>query len=199
MKVSFISTMALAAIGLSMGFASPGHAALISCPASFTADGTAKVMHSAGTQSAASACQYMSPANNSTVANVATVNANAFFGHTDWIATVVSQANANSLTGTWTIAGANFAAFDYMITFKSGAGTNLTSFLFNEEASNGTWSTPFTDPPFDLPGNSVSHEVSHYSIFARSNPTQVAEPATALLLGAGLLGLGVIARRRKSA
>ncbi len=197
MKVSLIPTMALAAIGLSMGFASPSHAALVACPASFTADATAKVMHSLGTQSAASNCQYITPADPSTVANVATVNANAFFGQTDWIATVVLQTNVNSLTGTWTIAGANFAAFDYMITFKSGEGTNLTSFLFNEEAATGTWSTPFTEPPFNFPGAVVRRDVSHYSIFARA--TQVAEPATLAVLGVGLLGLGVIARRRKSA
>jgi hypothetical protein len=64
----------------------------------------------------------------------------------------VLQVNANASSGTWAIPEVDFATYDYMITFKSGADTNLISFTFNELYSSGGWDTPFTEPPFDFPG-----------------------------------------------
>ena len=36
--------------------------------------------------------------------------------------------------------------------------------MFNEQFTNGSWITPFTDPPFALPGSGDPHDVSDYTI-----------------------------------
>ena len=187
-----------------LGFSSGAQAALISCPASFTTDGTAKVHD--GTLSkntAASACQYDNATTNSTVANLSSINTSAFFGFSDWLDNGQTQIDpANDLSGLWSILNVDFALLDYLMVFKDGEGTYLTAFLFNEEFSSGGWDSPFTDPPFTLPGESTVHDVSHYSIFARDNSKDpgtepIPEPATLLLFGFGLAGLAVARRRRK--
>jgi hypothetical protein len=172
----------------------PAEAALVSCPASFVADGTAKVFN--GGSSAASACEYITPPDPSTVANETTVNAAGFFGFSDWMITAADQVDVNASSGSWMITAVDFAAFDYMITFKDGANTNLVSFLLNEMFSSGSWTTPFTEPPFSFPGAATSRDVSHYSIFKRGAGTPVPEPLVVTLLGSGLLAIAAMGRRR---
>jgi len=212
MKSKIISVVVVA--GYAFGLASTANAALISCPAAFTADGSAKVYwNDPGTvtaiDAAATACQYISPADNNNVASLANVNAAAFFGTSSWLSNGQTQIETSDWTGQsgdWSIANVDFVNYDYIIVFKDGVGTNLTAFLFNEESASGQWNTPFTDPPFDLPGNSQSADNSHASIFKRTpsqvlppaeEPNPTPEPGMLFLMGAGLLGLGM-ARRRKS-
>jgi len=207
MKARLLYTGIVTGIILSaLGFSSGAQAALISCPLSFTTDGTAKVHDGTlGKNTAASACQYDDATGNSDVANLTNINASVFFGFSDWSDNGQTQIDPpNDATGLWSILSVDFALFDYLMVFKDGEGTHLTAFLFNEEFSSGGWDTPFTDPPFDLPGNSKVHEVSHYSIFARENSrdpgtTPVPEPATLLLFGFGLAGLAVARRRGRKA
>lgn len=195
--------LSAAALGAVAAFSAPANAALITCPAAHIADGTSKVFN--GSNSAVSACQYDNATGTSTVANLTNINASAFYGFSDWTdngQTQINLADGAGGSGTWTINGVDFAAYDYLIVFKNGNGTHLTAFTFNEEFSSGGWSTPFTDPPFDLPGASKSHDVSHYSIVKRYNPTEeppgeVPEPAMLGLFGLGLMGVGMARRRRR--
>ena len=187
--------------------ASPAHAALVNCPLSFTTDGTAKVYYGAQL-SAASACQYVIPEDQSNVANLTNINAAMFFGTNTWAAnsaTSLQVTPANGAAGTWSLTGANFATTDYMIVFKDGNDTNLIGFLLNGEATSGNWLTPFTEPPFDFGGGSTEHNVSHFSVVQRQcvgvctpppppppPPPPIPEPASMILLGLGMLG---VARR----
>lgn len=203
-----LAVVALAAGGLALTTGSSS-AALIGCPASFTQDGIAKVHDgSGGKLSAASACQYDDQTDQSDVAVEATINTSGFFGHSDWSfnannTNVDNDQGAGAQSGTWQINNVDFANKDYMITFKDGRGTHLVSFLFDESVASGGWDTPFTAPPFTLPGNSTSADVSHFAIFERDTlnggTPGIPLPQTLGLLGAGLIGLGWAARRKRRA
>jgi hypothetical protein len=204
-KFGVLAGAAALAVTLSLPGARQAEAALVACPTGFVSDPTSKVT-SAGGATAVNGCQYITPPDPSSVANLATINGAGFFGFTDWQSNAQDQINVTAQTGSWSIANVDFAANDYIIVFKDGAGTNLTAFSFNELISSGTWRTPFTDPPFNLPGMSTSADVSHYTIAFRSNPDDpgtnpdaIPEPMTLALFGLGLAGLGAVARRRRAA
>jgi hypothetical protein len=188
----------------------PAHAALTlnTCPEpGFVTEPNAKVENAGGNLSATVKCQYLTPPDNNNVASITNINAAGFFGDTHWASNGQTQIEASALTGTWSILNADFTTYAYGIFFKDGEGTNLTGFVFNELFTNGVWSSPFTDPPFDLPGNSKTHAVSHYTIAktlfsdcpgcgVTPVDVPVPEPATLAVLGMGLLGLGAVRHRR---
>ena len=112
-------------VGMAIGFAGQGHAALVSCPGSFTADGTAKVeAGGAAKLIAVSDCQYLTPANPSNVASITNINTAGFFGFSDWMSNGQTQIDTNNQSlGTWSISNVNFVSNDYIIVFKDGRNT----------------------------------------------------------------------------
>lgn len=215
MTAGKVAAGAILAVSLS-GFGTLAQAALVSCPAAYTANGTAKVAASGpGTLTAASNCQYLTPADNNNVASIAHINSAGFFGTTNWQENVGNTQidTPNQSTGTWSIANFNFASFDYIIVFKDGKDTNLVGFLLNESYSSGVWSTPFTAALTELQGLDKNKDVSHYTIARRAStqppciPTpgfpcgeqEVPEPGTLTLLGIGALGAAFLGRRRRKA
>jgi hypothetical protein len=187
----------------------------LACPASFTADGTAKVYYDplptppATNLTAASACYIDTSAfndeNSGGGINPANdVNEFLYFGFSDWDSVAGAyQINANATSGTWAIplGVLDFATFDYMLLFKDGEGTSLTGFLLNEEVSSGFWSSPFVDPPFNLNNPTQIKDVSHYSLYQRLDdkdevPPPIPEPGTLAVFGTALTGLWALRRRR---
>jgi len=191
--------MAVLAAPLAFGgaFAPTGaQAALVACGATGTVNLTPRVQ-------TATNCQYLTPPDPSNVASLTNINAAGFFGFSDWVANSVGNTQlepAGGQSGTWAIANWNPGAFDYMIVFKSGQGTNLIGFLFGESAGSGTWQTPFLSPPFTLSGQTLIRDVSHYTIVQRGggtpDPVPVPVPAALALFGVALAGLGLALRRR---
>lgn len=189
------SSVARSLLGMALvSFAACGHAALLACPTGFTANGTAKVHDGGGMPvlTAAGACQYLDPPDNATVANEANVNAAGFFSSSTWkmAGGKVDLPDGAGQSGTWAIAGADFAAFDYMMVFKDGKGTNLIAFLLNELYSSGGWNSPFENPPFVALGPGETKDVSHYAFFRRDDEQRVSEPSAIALFALGLLLLG---------
>src|SRR5215208_3868122 len=105
------------AVALFTAAPGPTQAALNSCPADFTLDGSdAKVLGGpAGTETAASDCQYIVPPDSSNVASIGNINANDFFGFDDWESNGQDQIGPGGAFGTWSIASVDFATYDYLI------------------------------------------------------------------------------------
>ena len=198
---TLFAASAVAALSLT-GASAFAAATLVDC------SGTSLGHIQGGGGTAANGCQYLSPPDNSNTATLANINSAAgtgFFGFNDWTVAVAKQdlADGAGASGSWSIPGYDPTA-TYMIVFKDGANTNLIGFTLISGISSGTWTSPFTDPPFDLCDAAVTDcsqvkDVSHFTIFKRGGddpPGDVSEPGTLGLLGLGLLGLAIMRRRR---
>lgn len=210
LKASVAQLASLSALGVALSFSAAGtaSAAFLSC----VGDG----YDISGKVSTATNCTILSPLEgnqNDTLNPTLFVNDNSFFDISDWSfdgkwdSTDNSFVDSSSLfdftgggpSGTFSYEGPLVGISDLMFVFKDGAGTNLVGYLVT--ADDGTYSTPFTKPPFPLTGQSTAKDVSHISVYYREGdggtpPLQIPEPGMLLLMGAGLMGLG-LARRRK--
>jgi hypothetical protein len=167
--------------------------------------------------SGSSDCAILSPLDGNQNDNLALINSTAFFGINDWkldgkyddLATTPTDTSAlfnftgGVQTGTYSYAGGLPQPGDVMFVIKDGDGTNLVAYLLAHPYGNGTYSSPFTKPPFPLEGESKLHDISHITVYYRDGDGsggetggKVPEPATLALFGLGLLGMTKL--RRKS-
>ena len=145
-----------------------------------------------------------------------TVNVEQFFGFSDWQfdgkweevnGTFVDGSSLYNfagtpdpaVSGTFTYAGPVPPTVDnIMFVFKDGGDTNLVGYLITPGV-NGTYTSPFEEPPFTFPGASP-RDVSHISVYFRDGggpPVLIPEPGSLALVGLGLMGLVAVARRRR--
>jgi len=168
--------------------------------------------------SGSSNCAILSPLDGNKNDNPLTfVNAQNFFGISNWKSdgkydnlgtTPVDTSSlfnftGDAQTGNYNYVGPTSQPSDVMFIIKDGDGTNLVAYLLAHPYGNGTYSSPFTKPPFPLDGESLVHNISHISVYyvpgdgsGDTTGGHVPEPATLALMGLGLLGMSKL--RRKS-
>ncbi len=160
------------------------------------------------------ACQYSDTANQDFLnTNPITVNAEAFFGITDWIyagkhdidegqdelgtANIGLTINPdNNQSGSWSINGDTWANWEnVMLIFKDGNATTLVGYLLDGSSTSGTWLSPFENPPFDVRN---TRDVSHISAYVSGERVNVPEPAPVAMLAFGIVAAGLVRRRKRS-
>ncbi|PQO98346.1 PEP-CTERM sorting domain-containing protein [Massilia phosphatilytica] len=167
--------------------------------------------------SGTSNCAILAPLDGNQNDNLALINSTGFFGTTNWLLdgkydglggsttddSDLFNFTGGALTGTYSYVGGTPQPSQVMFVFKDGNDTNLVAYLLQSPYGSGTYSSPFTDPPFSLEGNSVLHGISHITVYYRPGEGggdegggKVPEPATLALMGLGLLGMSKL--RRKS-
>ncbi len=155
-----------------------------------------------------------------------TVNEEAFFGFDNWSfdgkydsekdddgdtvfvdGSTLFTFTGDGQDGTFSYRGSKDAIDNFMFVLKDGAKTNLTAYLIDMEAllnlqddnGNGTYSSPFDDPPFPIGSADGPKDISHISVYSRTTdglpPVVTSEPGTLALIGLGLLALAMIRRR----
>ena len=91
---------------------------------------------------------------------------------------------------------------DILLVFKDGNNTTLVGYLLSTADLAGSWTTPFTCPPFTSNQggcNGFPKDVSHISVYSNVAPSVIPLPAAGLLLVGALGALGLAKRRRRAA
>ena len=188
------------------------YAATISCT------GTSPAYDISDKVSNTSNCAILQPIDANQNDNLAIVNSAGFFGISNWLLdgkydnlTASGGTDTSALfnftggmqSGSYIYAGSTPAPTDVMLVFKDGEGTNPVAYLLTQPYG-GDYSSPFTDPPFPLPGNSTIHNISHITVYYRNGDNgggdtgggQVPEPASLALIGVGLLCMSRLGSKR---
>lgn len=156
-----------------------------------------------------SGCEWSQAASN---VSEALVNAENFFGFSDWAFSVKDNDvngvdegvntyglsfTGDTISGTWSLT--SFPADkDFMLVFKAGSNNgktvpgNIVAYFLS--AISGTYLSP-TLKSSDF----SSRDISHISLYVRDNATVIPVPGAIWLMGAGLAGLGLAGRKKKSA
>lgn len=203
-KNTFAAAITGLTLALGLGFSAPSDAALQFQSCSGTDyDITGALSPTAG-------CTMLLDLDDNENDSLAVINTTpGFFNYTDWKfdgkwdglrvgaggndSSTYFSFTGNNSAGTFTRDAVPANLGNFMFVFKDGADTNLVGYLLDANTISGTYGNPFTDPPFDLNGAATSHEISHISVYYRTQggppaTGPVPEPGTVTLLGLGLLG-----------
>lgn len=203
---------------LALALPSMSQAAFVSCT------GNDPVYDLSGRVTPSTDCAILAPLNGNDNDHVSgtdpslwTVNAESFFGFSDWLfdgkwqeadgimnndGATLASFDGGPLSGGWSLADPDFWANHehLMFVFKDGGNTNLTAYLIETGATGGTYLSPFSSPPFPLTGAGNDRDISHISIYYRGEgdvpPSQIPEPGLMMLFGTGILAMGWAVRRR---
>lgn len=198
MRSKLIAAFALAA-GLAL-MAQPASAAVVNCSAG-APDVSGNVTPNAG-------CQFSNSAtNDAPPPPPAVVNAEMFFGFSDWLFdgkdngvdgvdegpnTLGLVLTGDTKSGTWALTGlSSLAGIQVMLIFKDGVGSlpsPLIGYLL--DGLSGTYTSPFFGDKGQV------KDISHVSIYYRVS--EVPLPGALWLMGAGLAGLGFASRKKKA-
>jgi hypothetical protein len=162
--------------------------------------------------STASDCAILSPLNGAVNDTEELVNTEMFFGINNWVrdgkydnvgasngqdSADLFDFTGGNQSGSYTYVGAGTPPASVMFVFKDGSDTNLVAYLLTSPFGDGNYATPFTEPPFDFPGNN-DRAISHISVYyggTHTPPGEVPEPATLAIMGIGLLGMSRLRRK----
>jgi hypothetical protein len=207
--MNYYSCIKALLIGTLFGWTLNASAALVSCDAN-----TLALVENT------SACERSTVATQDYLnTNPMTVNAEGFFGFSDWLYLDKDDPAGNGQTGTWMLNNNEWYDFmNIMLVFKDGDGTTLLGFLITPTFTSGDWNSPFT-AAYEFPNLCVHHnatrnkpayddcskvkDVSHISYYARGEreheppppPVDVTEPGPTALMILGLCGLMLVRRQ----